>query len=142
MSRRSSCKDDDWTLVIQDLHSDLGRDDVERIANSLTPFPLAGSVAAPTLPQAWCGPVADVLGHEGKAVVTGFLVIDGSGNSSICDKLNDNVEECSGPTMSVDWSTGNSAPPVDLVARGDSRVSAQPVSLDGTAKGDIFFVGI
>jgi hypothetical protein len=44
--------------------------------------------------------------------------------------------------MTVDWSSGKSAPPTDLVAHGDARVSGNPVSLSGSAKVDIFFVDV
>jgi hypothetical protein len=135
-------QDGSWTLVVQDLNSHLGRDGVERIANSLTPFPLADRVVAPVLPKAWTGQVADVFGKEGKAAVTGWLVIDGSGNATICDSLTNDGTGCSGPTMTVDWATGSSTPPTDLEAHGHSRVSTRPITLSGTAKYDVFYVGV
>jgi hypothetical protein len=135
-------QDATWTLIVQELHADLGRERLERIANSLTPFPFAETVAAPVLPPAWTGPVADVLGREGKAVITGWLVIDGNGAATICDTLNQDGTGCTGPTMTVDWATAYRTPPTDLVTHGDVRVSGSPVRLSGSAKVDIFFVGI
>jgi hypothetical protein len=99
-------------------------------------------VAAPTLPAAWAGSVADVSGKYGKATVTGWLVIDSGGNATLCDQLDVNAHACAGPVMIVDWSTGNSQPPEDLVVRGDSRVSDGPITLTGTAKFDILYVGL
>jgi hypothetical protein len=56
--------------------------------------------------------VADVRGKEGKATVSGWLVIESGGQAVICDQLKANANECAGPTMVVDWTTGNSKPTI------------------------------
>ena len=134
--------DEHWTLIVQDNDSTVGHDSVERIANSLTPFPFPDTVVVPSLPQAWTGNVADVRGKEGRATVRGWLVIDDSGESTICDELQSNATACSEPTMIIDWATGNVQPPEGLVVRGNSRVSNAPIALTGTVKDTIFFVGL
>ena len=134
--------DEHWTLVVQDNDSTVGHDTVERIANSLRPFPFPEVVAVPTLPERWTGAVADIRGKEGRATVQGWLVIDSNGDSTICDDLEAGAGVCAEPTMMVDWAIGNTQPPEGLVVRGDSHVSNDPITLTGIAKGDVFFVGL
>ena len=79
--------DDHWTLVVQDSDSTVGHDVVERIADSLTPPPPPCFICGPAVPGAWVGTVTEVSGKYGRAVVTGWLIIDSSGSASTCDDL-------------------------------------------------------
>ncbi|MBK5333907.1 MAG: hypothetical protein JJD93_18165 [Ilumatobacteraceae bacterium] len=134
--------DDHWTLIIQGSDSTIGHDVVERIAESLAPLPLSTAAFAPTVPGAWVGTISEVSGKYGRAVVTGWLVIDSSGSASICDDLPADATECSGPTFVIDWYTPGSGPPDGLVARGDTLVSAAPITLHGLVKDNTISVGL
>ena len=134
--------DDHWTLIIQGSDSTIGHDVVERIAESLAPLPLSMAAFAPTVPGAWVGTISEVSGKYGRAVVTGWLVIDSSGTASICDDLPADATECSGPTFVIDWYTPGSGPPDGLVARGDTLVSAAPITLHGLVKDNTISVGL
>jgi hypothetical protein len=134
--------DDHWTLIVQDSDSTVGHDVVERIAQSLVPLPISATAAAPVVPGAWVGTVSDVSGKYGRAVVTGWLVVDRTGIANICDDLPADATECSGPAFVVDWYAPDSGPPANLVVRGDSRVSAGPITLHGLVKDNTFSVGL
>lgn len=134
--------DDQWTLIVQDTDSTVGHDVVERIAESLAPMPLSTAAATPTVPGAWVGTVSEVSGKYGRAVVTGWLLIDSSGSATICDDLQPDATECSGPTFLVDWYTPGSGPPDGLIARGDALVSAAPITLMGLVKVTVISVGL
>jgi hypothetical protein len=134
--------DDHWTLVVQDSDSSVGHDVVERIADSLAPLPISTTAGAPVVPGAWVGTVSEVSGKYGRAIVTGWLVIDSSGTANICDDLPADATECSGPTFVIDWYTPGSGPPASLVARGDSQVSPAPITLHGLVKENTFSVGL
>ena len=134
--------DDHWTLIIQDSDSTVGHDVVERIAESLAPLPFSTNAATPLVPKAWVGTVSEVSGKYGRAVVTGWLVVDGRGTASICDDLPADATECSGPTFVVDWYTPGSGPPPGLIARRDALVSAAPITLHGLVKDNTFSVGL
>jgi hypothetical protein len=83
-----------------------------------------------------------VSGKYGRAVVTGWLVIDSSGTANICDYLPADATECSGPTFVIDWYAPDSEQPANLVVRGDSRVSAAPITLHGLVKDNTVSVGL
>ena len=97
----------------------------------------------PTLtPPPVIGSVNNLIGQEGSATVTGWLVIDESGSAAMCDNLVDTATRCTSPFISIDWATGNAEPPTDLLARGTSSVSDGPITLTGSLKGNILFVGV
>ena len=135
-------QDDRFTLIIQDSDSTVGHDVVERIAESLSPLPLSTAAVVPAVPGAWVGTVSEVSGKYGRAVVTGWLVVDSSGTASICDELDADATECSGPTFVIDWYAPGSGPPPGLVARGDALASAAPITLHGLVKDNTFSVGL
>ena len=134
--------DDHWTLIVQDSDSTIGHDIVERIAESLAPLPISTTAVAPTVPEAWVGTVSSVSGKYGRAVVTGWLVVASTGTASICDDLDADATECSGPTFVIDWYAPGSSPPPGLVARGDALVSSAPITLHGLVKDNTFSVGL
>jgi hypothetical protein len=93
----------------------------------VTPPPIVGSVAA-------------ARGHVGTATITGFVVVDADGHGHMCDELkSDSV--CRSPSIGVDWAIGNATQPA-LVTRGDTRVSATPLTLSGSLKDDVLYVGL
>jgi hypothetical protein len=95
-----------------------------------------------TAPVHLVGSVHELLGHEGDAAVTAWLLIDRSGVAVLCDDLPSNSTACPTATMGVDWETGGGTRPTDLHNRGDSMVSAGPISLHGSLKADTLFVGV
>ena len=96
----------------------------------------------PPKPATPTGGVHDVLGQEGYATVTAWLLIDKTGAGKLCDNLPATASSCPTPTLAVDWKTSGAAPPTDLVQRGTVRVSTGPITLRGSLKIDILFVGI
>ena len=88
------------------------------------------------------GGVRDVLGKEGDATVTAWLLIDQAGAAVFCDDLPASAISCPTPTLAVDWEAGGATPPSDLVQRGPVRVSAAPITLRGSLKIDTLFVGV
>ena len=95
-----------------------------------------------TTPVHLAGSVHELLGQEGDATVTAWLLIDRSGVAVLCDELPSNSTTCPTATMGVDWETGGGTRPTDLHNRGDSMVSAGPISLHGSLKADTLFVGV
>jgi hypothetical protein len=96
----------------------------------------------PAPPAKLTGGVRDVLGKEGDATVTAWLLIDQAGAAAFCDDLPASALSCPTPTLAVDWATGGATPPTDLVQRGPVRVSAAPITLRGSLKSDTLFVGV
>jgi hypothetical protein len=89
------------------------------------------------------GGVQDVRGQEGDATVTAWLIIDETGAAELCDDLPATASTCPTPTIAVDWATGGTPPPSsDLVQRGAVHVSSAPITLRGSLKIDILFVGV
>jgi hypothetical protein len=95
-----------------------------------------GPPATPT------GGVRDVLGKEGYATVTAWLLIDQAGAAVLCDDLPASAISCPTPSLAVDWSAGGATPPSGLLPRGAVRVSAGPITLRGSLKSDTLFVGV
>ena len=96
----------------------------------------------PAPPATPTGGVREVLGQEGYATVTAWLLIDETGGAELCDDLPATASTCPTPALAVDWATGGATPPSDLVQRGAVRVSTGPITLRGSLKIDILFVGI
>ena len=96
----------------------------------------------PAPPAKLKGGVRDVLGKEGDATVTAWLLIDQAGAAVFCDDLPASAISCPTPTLAVDWEAGGATPPSDLVQRGPVRVSAAPITLRGSLKIDTLFVGV
>jgi hypothetical protein len=96
----------------------------------------------PAPPATPTGRVRDVLGQEGYATVTAWLIIDQTGAARLCDDLPETASACATPTLAVDWATGGATPPPSLVQRGAVRVSTGPITLRGSLKIDILYVGI
>ena len=96
----------------------------------------------PTEPQPFAGRVRDVLGQEGDATVTGWLLVDQTGAAELCDDLPPTALTCPTPTIAVDWTYGGASRPSDLVQRGPVRVSTGPITLRGSLKIYILYVGI
>lgn len=88
------------------------------------------------------GSVSELLGRDGAARVTGWLLIDQSGVAVMCDDLADNATICRSPSISIDWATGNATPPTDLVKRGANSASVEPITLTGSLKGNTLYVGV
>jgi hypothetical protein len=96
----------------------------------------------PAPPATPTGGVRDVLGQEGYATVTAWLLIDQTGAAKLCDDLPATASACPTPTLAVDWATGGATPPPDLVQRGAVQVSTGPITLRGSLKVDILYVGL
>jgi hypothetical protein len=96
----------------------------------------------PAPPATPTGGVRDVLGQEGYATVTAWLLIDQTGAAKLCDDLPATASACPTPTLAVDWATGGATPPPGLVQRGAVQVSTGPITLRGSLKADILYVGI
>lgn len=94
------------------------------------------------LPVQLAESVRDVLGRDGDATVTAWLLIDRSGVAVLCDDLPSDATSCPTTTIGVDWAAGGSARPTDLLQRGDTRVSSAAITLQGSLKSDILYVGI
>ena len=88
------------------------------------------------------GSVRELLGTDADATVTAWLIVDQSGSAVLCDDLPAAATTCPSVTMAVDWDTGGTTPPTDLQQRGSVTVSAGPVTLHGSLKVDVLFVGI
>ena len=98
---------------------------------------------SPILPPVHlAGSVAELLGKEGDATVTAWLLIDRSGVAVLCDDLPSVATACPTVTMSVDWETSGIARPTNLLRRGDVMVSAGAITLHGSLKSDILYVGV
>ena len=104
-----------------------------------------------TIPITWspirppvhlAGSVHELLGKEGDATVTAWLMIDRSGVAVLCDDLPSVATACPTVTLGVDWATSGIARPTDLLPRGDVMVSVGAVSLHGSLKSDILYVGV
>ncbi len=74
--------------------------------------------------------------------MTAWLMIDPSGVAVLCDELPNGATACPTVTMGVDWATGGISPPTDLLPRGDVTVSVGAISLHGSLKSDILYVGV
>ena len=96
----------------------------------------------PGPPPTPTGGVRDVLGKEGFATVTAWLLIDQAGAAVLCDDLPASALSCPTSTLAVDWAAGGATPPTDLVQRGPVRASAAPITLRGSLKSDTLFVGV
>ena len=88
------------------------------------------------------GSVRELRGQEGGATLTAWLVVDAAGDAIMCDDLPPAATKCPGPTIAIDWASGGAQPPTNLVTRGSARVSNEPMTLHGSLKGDILYVGI
>jgi hypothetical protein len=96
----------------------------------------------PVKPANLKGGVRDVLGQEGDATVTAWLLIDQTGAAKLCDDLPPTASTCPTPTIAVDWESGGATPPSDLLQRGAVRVSNGPITLRGSLKVEFLYVGI
>jgi hypothetical protein len=94
-----------------------------------------------TPPVHLAGSVNELLGKEADATVTAWLLVDRSGVAVLCDDLPIVATACPTPTISVDWATSGTARPTDLLPRGDVMVSVGPITLHGSLKIDILYVG-
>jgi hypothetical protein len=130
-----------WTLIVYSFSDLVSQTTLQEIADGLTPLPFAATIEAPTIDPPRAGTVAELIDYEGPANLTGWLTMDSAGHAQFCESLAGDGG-CEGATVDVDWATGNAAPPTDLIADGDRRVSDRALTLAGTLKGRMFYVGL
>jgi hypothetical protein len=134
-------RDDPWTLVVSDDSGTLGHARVEAFAAALAPLPFPPAVAAPNPPTAWTGSVAEVAGKQGATSVTAWLLVDAAGRAALRDEWSAESTRCSGPSIAIDWYSGDASVLNHLIDRGDVRTSNGPITLTGILKDDILSVG-
>ena len=130
-----------WSLTVTSYSDAVTTATLQRIADGLTTLPFAPTIDAPTIDAPRTGTVAELIDYEGPVILTGWLSIDSTGHAQFCESLANNGK-CKGATVDIDWSTGSATPPADLTANGDRKVSDRAITLDGTLKGRLFYVGL
>jgi hypothetical protein len=116
--------------------------DLVAALEALEPFPLTGAPTVPDVPGRLTGSVAELTGQEGAATVTGWLVVTSKGMYQVCDSVDrEPTLRCTGPTFEVDASFIRWDPP-PTTAVGASRVSVDQVTLSGSLKGEILYLGV
>lgn len=122
-----------------DLQSPLGsRLIVDAHGGSEVPITIA---SPPTPPTPISGSVADVVGQQAPATVTGWLVVY-EGLSLLCDDLSDDGTSGVSASIEVDFSYSPDEQPTDLVTRGEVRVSRHKVTFTGSLKYNFLYVGV
>jgi hypothetical protein len=116
--------------------------DLVAALEALEPFPLTGAPAVPDVPGRLTGSVAGLMGQEGAATVTGWLVVTPEGKYRLCDSVERAPTlRCTGPTFEVDASFIHWDPP-PTTAVGTGRISIDRSAFSGSLKGDILFLGV
>ncbi len=88
------------------------------------------------------GSVSELRGKDGNATITAWLLIDAAGAAVMCDGLPGDATTCPGPSIAVDWEAGGTKPPTGLALRDGVQVSDGPITLRGSLKVDILYVGV
>jgi hypothetical protein len=133
--------DASWSLMIWSYSDAVTTATLQRIADGLTTLPFAPTIDAPTIDAPKTGTVAELIDYEGPTILTGWLSIDATEHAQFCEALK-NDGRCNGATVDIDWSSGSATPPTDLISRGDRKVSDRALTLAGTLKGRMFYVGL
>lgn len=130
-----------WSLTVSSFSDAVTTATLQRIADGLTTLPFASTIDAPTIDAPRTGTVAELIDYEGPVILTGWLSIDSTGHAQLCESLANNGR-CKGMTVDIDWSTGSATPPGGLKSNGDRKVSDRALTLPGTLKGRLFYVGL
>ena len=133
--------DASWSLMVWSASDTVTTETLQRIADGLTTLPFAPTIDTPTIEAPRTGTVAELIDYEGPTILTGWLSIDATEHAQFCESLK-NDGKCKGATVDIDWSTGSATPPTDLIANGDRKVSDRALTLAGTLKGRMFYVGL
>lgn len=118
--------------------------DAELIAavEGLEPFPLTGEATVPDIAGRLVGSVAQLAGQEGAATLTGWLVVAADGSYRLCETVERTPKlRCTGPSLEVDATFTHWDPP-PLTPVGDGRVSVEPITVAGSLKGEILYIGV
>jgi hypothetical protein len=117
-------------------------DDLVTAFGALEPFPLTGAPTVPDVPGRLTGSVTELIGREGAATVTGWLVLSSGGTYQLCDTVDrEPTLRCAGPTFTVDTSFTHWDPP-PTTAAGGGRISIDRVTVSGSLKGEILYLGV
>jgi hypothetical protein len=133
--------DASWSLMVWSYSDTVTTETLQRIADGLTTLPFAPTIDTPTIEAPRSGTVAELIDYEGPTILTGWLSMDAAEHAQLCESLK-NDGKCKGATVEIDWSTGSATPPTDLIANGDRKVSDRALTLAGTLKGRMFYVGL
>ncbi len=133
--------DASWSLTVWSASDTVTTETLQRIAHGLTTLPFAPTIDTPTIDAPRTGTVGELIDYEGPTILTGWVSIDATEHAQFCESLK-NDGGCKGATVDIDWSTGSATPPTDLIANGDRKVSDRALTLAGTLKGRMFYVGL